>query len=163
MVWSGHLMNVFRVVGLIAIFWVQSFPAGLTVSLIVTSFASAAQMLILRAPRVRHFFNIPPLVKPPGGEFRLPSFRESLKYYFNQTDTGGTRLSTTGTVRAYVPPTAPAPPRQARTMDELVAQQSRPSSKSSDLFETAPTPAPTAKKTTKATKATKATKSKAKK
>ncbi|KAJ7054703.1 60Kd inner membrane protein-domain-containing protein [Mycena amicta] len=151
----GHLLNIFRVVSVLAIYWMQIFPSGLTLSLLITSLLSIGQMLLLRAPAVRQFFKIPPLVTPPGGEFRLPRFRDTIRYYLNRNNTIGqgfltNKAGTTAKVTAYVPPKAPTPvtaPRQARTLDELAQQaQSKASVKSSSLFEAAPVPASKKKK-----------------
>ncbi|KAJ7069549.1 60Kd inner membrane protein-domain-containing protein, partial [Mycena amicta] len=78
----AHLMNAMRVLSVAAIYWMESFPSGLLLTLLVTSLFTIGQILVLRAPAARRLFQLPPIIR--GNESRLPPLRDSLRYYLGQ-------------------------------------------------------------------------------
>ncbi|KAJ3538841.1 hypothetical protein NMY22_g5000 [Coprinellus aureogranulatus] len=75
---SGHIMNVFRVLSLVGVFFMSSFPAGLFLGLITTSTMTIAQSLALRSDAVRRMLNIP--IVPVSQQGKVPSMLESIKF-----------------------------------------------------------------------------------
>ncbi|KAJ7767395.1 60Kd inner membrane protein-domain-containing protein [Mycena maculata] len=157
----GHLMNGMRVITIFAVWWMNSFPSGLLLSLLVTSIGAAVQSAIFRVPAFRAALGIPPWTPPPAGSAKLPTMRDTFRQYILQQASPQTpqRPQVTSRVQAYVPPLAPTPPltppppaaaKQPQTLD-MVAQQAQAhaSLKSSNLYEDSAAPAakPAAKKT----------------
>ncbi|KAJ7222230.1 60Kd inner membrane protein-domain-containing protein [Mycena pura] len=141
----GHLMNVFRVVSVLAIYWMDRFSSGLLVTILVTSLATIVQTALFRIPAVRTALNIP---QRTGEVVQLPTMRESLRYYLGRDQTPS-RAASAGVVRPYIPPKASKPAPVPRTL-EVMAQQAQAgvSAKSAGLYEdTSPAPKKAGKKT----------------
>ncbi|KAJ7698460.1 60Kd inner membrane protein-domain-containing protein [Mycena metata] len=173
----GHVMNIFRVVSILAIYWMSTFPSGLMLSLFVTSATAVLQALLFRVPSVRAALGIPPWKALPGPP--PPTVRDTFRYFFVQgsqgREAGAMASPAAKPVPHYVPPNAsakftplktPAPPTsspvkpaQPGTLEMLAQQaQARANGTSSGLYE-APTPkAAKPAATTAATKKAKATK-----
>ncbi|KAJ7153436.1 60Kd inner membrane protein-domain-containing protein [Mycena crocata] len=154
----GHIMNIFRVISVLAIWWMNHLPSGLLVCLLVTSWSAVVQTLIFRAPALRAALKIPAWTPPPSGSAKLPTLRETFRHFFMpQKQAPGI----TSRPNVYIPPSAPlktpAPPANApRTLDVLAQEaRARASVQPSSLFEetappaakesAAPAPVPTAK------------------
>ncbi|KAF8626665.1 hypothetical protein AX15_004756 [Amanita polypyramis BW_CC] len=75
---SGHIMNGLRVLSILGVWVMGSFPSGLMVSLLVTSTATTIQSLVLQIPAVRRALNIP--VVPSEHKGKLPSFIDTGRY-----------------------------------------------------------------------------------
>ncbi|KAJ6554491.1 60Kd inner membrane protein-domain-containing protein [Mycena capillaripes] len=144
----GHVMNFIRVVTFAAIYWMDKFPSGLLVCLLVTSLTAVLQSAIFRVPAFRAALKIPQWTPPPAGSPKLPTMRETIRWAFFPQKAEST-AATTSSVPHYVPPPmkvpqpmrpmkAPQPVVQPRTLDVLAQQaQARASVKSSSsgLFE----------------------------
>jgi len=74
----AHLMNGLRILSVLGIFVMNSFPSGLLVSLLVTSMATTIQSLVLQIPAVRRAVGIP--IISPKHKAKLPSFRDSYQF-----------------------------------------------------------------------------------
>ncbi|KAG6889691.1 hypothetical protein C0995_015439 [Termitomyces sp. Mi166 len=74
----GHLMNLLRVLSVVGIFVMKSFPSGLMVSLITTSAATTLQSWALQKPQVRASLNIPQV--PVEARGKLPTPVESVNF-----------------------------------------------------------------------------------
>ncbi|KAF8346528.1 60Kd inner membrane protein-domain-containing protein [Amanita rubescens] len=74
----AHLMNGLRILSVLGIFVMNSFPSGLLVSLLVTSMATTIQSLVLQIPAVRRAVGIP--IVSPKHKAKLPSFRDSYQF-----------------------------------------------------------------------------------
>ncbi|KAJ7163055.1 60Kd inner membrane protein-domain-containing protein [Mycena filopes] len=176
----GHVMNMFRVVSFLGVWWMATFPSGLLLSLFVTSSTAVLQALLFRVPSVRAALDIPPWEPMPGPE--PPNMRETFRYFFikgAQSRASGDSAAVASAVPHYVPPNAvslkmpplkmPAPPvpsaaqqQRPRTLDMLAKEaQARASEGGSGLYEApAAAPAkPAASKKAKAPKKSKASKS----
>jgi YidC/Oxa1 family membrane protein insertase len=74
----GHMMNLIRVISLVSIPFMASFPAGLLVSLLTTASLTSLQTLVLRSPTIRRQLQI--AIVPEKDRGRLPSLVDSFKY-----------------------------------------------------------------------------------
>ncbi|KAF8889103.1 60Kd inner membrane protein-domain-containing protein [Infundibulicybe gibba] len=77
----GHIMNGLRVLSVLGIYVMSSFPSGLMVSLLVTSFATTAQSLAFQYPPIRRALDIPTVPVEMRG--RLPSPMSTVNYMIN--------------------------------------------------------------------------------
>ncbi|EAU87824.1 inner membrane protein OXA1L [Coprinopsis cinerea okayama7 len=75
---AGHLMNVFRGLSVLTIYFMSSFPQGLFLGLLTTSGLTIVQSLLLRSDGVRRLVGIPVVKREMQG--KLPSFLESFRY-----------------------------------------------------------------------------------
>ncbi|KAJ7037761.1 60Kd inner membrane protein-domain-containing protein [Mycena alexandri] len=173
----GHVMNTFRVVSVLAIYWMSTFPSGLLLSLLVTSVTAVLQALLFRVPAVRAALGIAPWEPLPGPP--PPTVRDTFRYFFVQgsqgREAGAIASPTAKPVPHYVPPNVsarsaplktPAPstsstvkPAQPGTLEMLAQQAQARANKSSGLYEApSATPTPTTPKATKSAATTAATK-----
>ncbi|KAJ7454944.1 60Kd inner membrane protein-domain-containing protein [Mycena galericulata] len=135
----GHVMNGFRIVSVLAIWWMNSFPSGLLLTLLVTSLGTVAQGAVFRMPAVRAALDIPQWTPPPADAPKLPTLRDTFREYVlgQRTQPGAQRPAVTPRVQAYVPPKAP------RTLDVIAEQaQAHPSVNASSLYEEPIAPPP---------------------
>ncbi|KAJ7669214.1 60Kd inner membrane protein-domain-containing protein [Mycena polygramma] len=170
----GHVMNVIRIVTFLAIYWMDRFPAGLLLCLLVTSATAVLQSAIFRVPAFRAALGIPQWTPPPPGSEPLPTMRDTIRHFINQSKEGRAQAvpatssarvqhyipPTSGSFATMKPPTPPVPQARPRTLELLAEQQqaqaraSKSSASASSLFEE-PEPAPKPKaKRTKAAAAT---------
>ncbi|KAK2460387.1 hypothetical protein APHAL10511_007552 [Amanita phalloides] len=75
---TGHIMNGLRVLSILGVWVMNSFPAGLMVSLLVTSVATTIQSIMLQIPAIRRALNIP--VVSPEHRGRMPSLIDTGRY-----------------------------------------------------------------------------------
>lgn len=75
---TGHIMNGLRILSVLGIWVMNSFPSGLMVSLLVTSMATTVQSLVLQIPAVRRALDIPIVSRDHRG--RMPSFIDTGRY-----------------------------------------------------------------------------------
>jgi len=173
----GHLMNVVRVVTFLAIYWMDRFPSGLLLCLLVTSITAVMQNALFRSPAIRRALKIPQWTPPAAGSPKLPTMRDTFRHFF--INPAGAAEQAPG-VRHYVPPTSTGPTSVFKTQPtafkmqptvktpEVMAQkaqaEARASNKSSSssLYEdAAPAPAPKPPKTAPAPKSPPKSKAKA--
>ncbi|KAJ7270662.1 60Kd inner membrane protein-domain-containing protein, partial [Mycena haematopus] len=76
----GHLMNGLRIATVLAVPWMDRFPSGLLLCLLVTSLSTVLQSLLFRVPAVRAFFRIPQWTPPPAGAAKLPTMMDTFRY-----------------------------------------------------------------------------------
>ncbi|KAG6910379.1 hypothetical protein DXG01_011094 [Tephrocybe rancida] len=74
----GHVMNGLRVLSIMGIYIMGSFPSGLMVSLLTTSAATTLQSWALQQPSIRAKLNIPQV--PLEARGKLPSPLETVQY-----------------------------------------------------------------------------------
>ncbi|KAJ7146175.1 60Kd inner membrane protein-domain-containing protein [Mycena epipterygia] len=165
----GHIMNGLRVLTVVAIFWMDHFPSGLMLSLLVTSATAVLQALIFRSPAFRRAVNIPQWTPPPPDAPKMPGMKDTALYVASSFGYNpGQKPQSNGAMprlRPYTPPMAsttpaismtpppiPSPPPPPSGLD-LIAQQAQAnvSAKASSLYEAPAPPLPTpVSKTTKA-------------
>ncbi|KAJ6578816.1 60Kd inner membrane protein-domain-containing protein [Mycena vulgaris] len=171
----GHIMNGFRVLTLITIPWMNFFPSGLLLSLLVTSVTGVVQTAALRIPAIRTALSIPEWTPPPPGT--LPTMKDTFNEYINPFTKNKRQqqspLSSQMIVKPYIPLKTPEPLKTVAPSTtaaaatsaaappslEVMAQQAQahPSVKASSLFEKdSPAPAPKSPKPSKGAKKVKA-------
>ncbi|KAF8229432.1 hypothetical protein L208DRAFT_1402199 [Tricholoma matsutake] len=74
----GHIMNGLRMLSLVGVWVMSSFPSGLLVSLLTTSLATTVQSYTLQQPSVRKALDIP--IVPEQYRGKLPSPMSTLRY-----------------------------------------------------------------------------------
>ncbi|KAF9458707.1 60Kd inner membrane protein-domain-containing protein [Collybia nuda] len=74
----GHIMNGLRLLSGVGIFVMNSFPSGLLVALVTTSFATTLQSLAFQYPPIRKALDIPSV--PAHLRGKLPSIKSSFMY-----------------------------------------------------------------------------------
>ncbi|KAJ7835942.1 60Kd inner membrane protein-domain-containing protein, partial [Mycena olivaceomarginata] len=119
----GHLMNVVRVATILAIYWMDRFPSGLLLCLLVTSVSTVLQSAVFRSPAMRTALGIPQWTPPPAGAPKLPTMLDTFRFGYTQlfksasAEAASAASGTSGSgVKAWVPPPAPAPATVFRTL-----------------------------------------------
>ncbi|KAG6879781.1 hypothetical protein C0992_011826 [Termitomyces sp. T32_za158] len=74
----GHVMNGLRLLSVVGVFVMASFPSGLMVSLITTSVATTLQSWALQKPEIRASLNIPQV--PVEARGKLPTPMDTANY-----------------------------------------------------------------------------------
>ncbi|PFH48858.1 hypothetical protein AMATHDRAFT_64539 [Amanita thiersii Skay4041] len=75
---TGHIMNGLRVLSIVGVWVMSTFPSGLLVSLLTTSLATTVQSLALQVPKIRRGLDIPIVASEYRG--RLPTMKETGQY-----------------------------------------------------------------------------------
>ncbi|KAF7794878.1 hypothetical protein EIP86_006021 [Pleurotus ostreatoroseus] len=75
---AGHMINLFRGLSILGLFFMAQFPSGVLVYLLTTSVFMSVQTLILRLPSVRKYLGIPSIPQHMHG--KSYSMLESVKY-----------------------------------------------------------------------------------
>ncbi|KAJ6463523.1 60Kd inner membrane protein-domain-containing protein, partial [Mycena sanguinolenta] len=151
----GHVMNGLRLATVLAVPWMDRFPSGLMLCLVVTSLSTVLQSFIFRIPAMRTLLKIPQWTPPPPDAPKLPTMLDTFRFVKDRmtnsaSSTSASSASAAGAadgVRPYVPPSASSGPSTVfKTLPPRPAEQrtrGNNNTSSSSLFEdAAPAPAP---------------------
>jgi len=75
--YMGHLMNIFRIITIPGVYVMNTFPSGLIISLITTTFLTMLQTILLRIPALRRALKVP--IVPVELHGKLPRFRDTFQ------------------------------------------------------------------------------------
>ncbi|KAF8192779.1 60Kd inner membrane protein-domain-containing protein [Mycena galopus ATCC 62051] len=175
----GHVMNGVRLLTIAFIPWMNGFPSGLLLCLLVTSVATLVQTSIFRVPAFRAALKIPQWTPPAPGAPKLPTMLDTFRYVRSKLMKSTAPEDASG-VKPYVPPggnsttgfkvlptaikmQAPAAaPRASDLMAQQAQAKARANNSASSLFEdAAPATAPKPPKNAPASKSPPKSKAKA--